>query len=90
MVMPAKLICIWCVAQEDALIEKLRTDLAEHVCVWTGPQISGAVFELRPPPVGLYQCAPLHALSPLLLLGCRPRLQLYPLHIYMRTHVPFS
>ena len=55
-VMQAKLFCTWCGAQEDALIDKLRTDLAEHVCVWTDPHAGGAVFELRPPPMGLYQC----------------------------------
>ena len=62
MVMRGKLICTWCGAQEDALIDKLRVDLAEHVCVWTDPHAGGAVFELRPPPVGLYQYVPFEAL----------------------------
>ena len=60
-VMQANLICTCCGAQEDALIDKLRMDLAEHACVWTDPHAGGAVFELRPPPVGLYQCVPVLA-----------------------------
>lgn len=51
------------IAQEDVFIDTLKIDLAEHACVWGNALNGSLVFELRPPPVALYGCAPFGALS---------------------------